>query len=373
MRSLAPESEAEQLHWLAFFALNQEAVREEAQEAMASIPEDVLKSLLQLADLHHVACRIFGPIAEAHPILANSGSTLKDRNTQIVARVAEICHALQTRACPAMVIKSTDHWPDIGNDIDLFTTGEAETVHRVMKKEFDAEPQAQNWGDRLANKWNFRVPGLTPLIEIHVDRLGQTGELKSYGEELIDRRRQRQFGGIALWVPAREDQIVLSALQRLYRHFFYRICDFADALAVLDEGLDFERLRLIAKRHCIWQGVATHLRLVSEYIEHYTGTAPVLPLFVRKSARFGIERLYPHAGYLRIPLFPQGATLWGRQVIKNQRCGRRYRPGSPREDGQLGWIQGYRQADAGGVERWRQPSPGFPDVWPQPVEVEPGL
>lgn len=316
MRSLTPETEAEQLHWLAFFALNQVAVREEAQEAVASMSEAVLKSLLQLADLHHVVRRVFEPVAEIRPVLASAVSALKGRNAQIVTLVAEICHTLELRGCPAMVIKSTDHWPDIGNDVDLFTTGEAEDIHQVMKKEFRAETQAQNWGDRLANKWNYRVPGLAPLVEIHVDRLGQTGELKSYGDELIGRRRQRYFDGVALWVPAREDQIILSTLQRLYRHFFYRICDFADALEALGEGLDFERLRLIAKRHGIWQGVATHMRLVGEYLEHYTGAAPVLPPFIRKSARFGIERLYPHAGYLRLPLFPQGATLWGRQVIK---------------------------------------------------------
>src|ERR1019366_6398943 len=39
-----------------------------------------------------------------------------------------------------------------------------------------AEPQPQSWGDRLAHKWNFRIPGLPRLVEIHVGCLGQTGE-----------------------------------------------------------------------------------------------------------------------------------------------------------------------------------------------------
>jgi hypothetical protein len=280
------------------------------------MPAEALRSLLQLAHLHHVAFRVFEPIASCSELSEWDFPALHRHHGQTVTFTAAICRALEQAACPAMAIKSTDHWPDLGNDFDLFTTGNPDTVHRVLKEKFHAEIMSQSWGDRLACKWNFRIPGLMPLIEIHVGRLGQTGELTRYGHELIERRQSRTFGGTQLWVPAREDQIVLTTLQRLYRHFFYRICDFTDTLAAMADSLDFEQLRLIAKRHALWQGVATHLHLVSEYTGHYTGSAPALPAFVRKSARFGIERLYPHAGYLRLPLFPQGATLWGTQVIK---------------------------------------------------------
>ena len=314
MRSV--DTEAERLHWLAFFALNRDSSPEAIVESLARMPDEDTQALMQLADLHHVLRRIFEPIADIRLSLSDAISSIKSRNAQTVSRAAAICEALEEQGCPAMAIKSTDHWPDLGNDFDLFTTGAVETVHRIMKDRFTAELQPQNWADRLANKWNFRIPGIEPLIEIHVDRLGQTGELKNYGNELIERRQQRSFEGTRIWIPAREDQIVLATLQRLYRHFFYRICDFADCLEALSEGVDFERLRQIAKRHGIWQGVATHLRVTSEYANHYRGTKTGLPPFVSKAARFGIERLYPHAGYLRLPLFPQGATLWGRQVIK---------------------------------------------------------
>lgn len=328
MRSPSPRTEAEQLHWLSFFALNGNAVHKEAEDAVASLPEDILHALLLLADLHHIALRVFEPLADSREPLRRDLSALRRRNTQTIAFVGTICEALEHHGCPTMAIKSTDHWPDLGNDFDLFTTGEAEIVHRVLRQQFEAATMPQSWGDRLANKWNFRVPGLTPLVEIHIGRLGQTGELKSYGEELIQHRRQRALGDTQLWIPACEDQIVLTTLQRLYRHFFYRICDFTDTLEALANPLNFEQLRLIAKRHAVWQGVATHLRLVGEYSAHYAGSSPPLPPFVRKAARFGSERLYPHAAYLRLPLFPQGATLWGSQVIKT--WNRRNRAGAMR-------------------------------------------
>lgn len=315
MLSACPQTEAEQLHWLSFFALNGAESREEARDAVSLMPEQAFEALLQLADLHHVLLRIFAFVSDHQEFLSGQLAERQLRNCRTVTVAAAICEALEQDGCPAMAIKSTDHWPDVGNDFDLFTTGEPERVHRVMRGEFHAEATAQNWGDRLANKWNFRVPDLKPLIEIHIGRLGQTGELKRYGEELIERRQQKVFGDTPLWVPAREDQVILATLQRLYRHYFYRVCDFADLRDVVPT-LDFEDLRLIAKRHGVWQGVATHLRVVSEYITHYTDDPCLLSARVRKSARFGIERLYPHAGYLRLPLFPQGATLWGHQVIK---------------------------------------------------------
>jgi len=327
MASACPQTEAEQLHWLSFFALNGQEAREEASDAVALMPEEALQALLQLADLHHVLVRIFGSIAGRPDSLSRPITERQCGTCRTIALAAAICEALEQHGCPAMAIKSTDHWPDLGNDFDLFTTGEVERVHQVMREQFHAETTAQNWGDRLANKWNFRVPDLKPLVEIHIGRLGQTGELRHYGEELMERRQRRVFGDTPLWVPSCEDQVILGTLQRLYRHYFYRVCDFADLREVI-RTLEFEQLRQIAKRHGVWQGVATHLRVVNEYITHYTGGPFQLPARVRKSARFGVVRLYPHAGYLRLPLFPQGATLWGTQLIKT--WNRRNRAGALR-------------------------------------------
>ena len=45
-----------------------------------------------------------------------------------------------------------------------------------MQRRFDAQIAPQSWGDRLACKWNFIIPGLPDPVEIHMGRLGQTGE-----------------------------------------------------------------------------------------------------------------------------------------------------------------------------------------------------
>jgi hypothetical protein len=44
-----------------------------------------------------------------------------------------------------------------------------------------------------------------------------------------------------------------------------------------------------------------------------------MPYRVFHAARFGLKKVYPHAGYLRLPLFPQAASLFTRQFARSVR------------------------------------------------------
>ena len=43
-----------------------------------------------------------------------------------------MCDALEQGGCPTTVMKSLDHWPDLGNDLDLYTTADERQVAQVM-------------------------------------------------------------------------------------------------------------------------------------------------------------------------------------------------------------------------------------------------
>lgn len=321
MSRVSAQQEKEFLHALSFFAINGEKVSEQASQYLADLDQEGSRCLISLADLHHVSLRAL-PLVNATDVRSTGRTERIHANRASLSRVVNVCSVLEATGCPVMVIKSLDHWPDAGNDVDLFTNAPETKVLEVFENLLHARTQPQTWSDRLANKWNFQVLGLKPLIEVHVQRLGQTGELAEYGAGLMKRCRSVTFDGIRAMVPSPEDQIILAALQRLYRHYFFRVCDFVDARQVLEDNFDFEKLRLISKRLGIWTGVATFLRIVSEYVGHYRGTPIRLPAFANKAARFGIERLYPHASYLRLPIFPHGASLYGRQVVKTLKRGR---------------------------------------------------
>ena len=65
-----------------------------------------------------------------------------------------------------------------------------------MQRRFQATVSARSWGDRLARKWNFEIPGLPESVEIHVGRLGQTGEQTAIASRLIARARPLEIDGL---------------------------------------------------------------------------------------------------------------------------------------------------------------------------------
>jgi hypothetical protein len=233
-----------------------------------------------------------------------------------LAVLDKVVRALELTGHSPVVIKTLDHWPDIGSDLDLFiAASEADTI-RAMRSELQADPQPQSWGDRLAHKWNFRIPGLPQLVEIHVGCLGQTGEQDALPVHLEQTSVVREMGAFHFRVPAPEEQVTLATLQRMYRHFYIRLTDLLNLTGLVRAGrLDFARLRASTQRWSIWPGVATLLKITSDYNER-AGVGPLqLPEFVVSSALFGADVTYVGEQFLRVPMVPQGSQLFLQQLI----------------------------------------------------------
>jgi len=316
------DTDNDSFHLLSILTLAPQPTRAEALFCLDELEHEVSLALLEVASAHHVVLRAFsGNDSTAVPTwTALAVQAEAERCERAAARLHEVCTGLESGGCPVVVIKSFDHWPDLGSDLDLLTCSDEARVVAIMREQFDAAVEAQAWSDRVARKLNFRLTDLPELIEIHFGRLGQAGEQSELSGRILSRRRMREIAGRTFAVPAPEDRVLLATLQRLYRHFYIRICDFADTAELIDSGeLDWEGLRHAAKKAAIWPGVATFLRLVAEYAGHYRAEPILLPRRVESAARFGIEKMYPNAGFLRLPLFPQGAELYLRQLTKTLR------------------------------------------------------
>jgi hypothetical protein len=233
-----------------------------------------------------------------------------------LAALNKVVRALELTGHTPLVIKTLDHWPDIGSDLDLFISATERDTVRAMQSELQAEPQPQSWGDRLAHKWNFRIPGQPRLVEIHVGCLGQTGEQDELPAYLEETSVMRDVGPFRFRVPAPEEQVTLATLQRMYRHFYIRFTDLLNLTALVRAGhLDFTRLRTSTQRWSIWPGVAILLKITSDYNQR-AGIGPLpLPEFVLRSARFGAEVTYVGKQFLRLPMLPQGSQLFLQQLI----------------------------------------------------------
>jgi hypothetical protein len=234
-----------------------------------------------------------------------------ERIDRALAGLRQICGVLAAERCEVVVIKSLDHLPDLGSDLDLYSSAEPDDVIRVMTEKLDARIAARSWGDRLANKWNFIVSGLPELVEIHIGRLGQTGELGNFARSLAARARLIGVGPYRYRVPAAVDRVMICTLQRMYRHFYIRLCDIADTAQLLEtENIDYDELRNSAQQNGIWEGVATFLAIVSDYVADWRGKGIALPASVRSAAQFGGDQIAFANGFLRVPLMPHSARLY---------------------------------------------------------------
>jgi len=247
-------------------------------------PED-RETVLDLANSHHVVIRALSPVTdspeasrEVQVWASNAIATEHSRIDNAINHLARITTELEAAGCQTTVMKTLDHWPDLGNDCDLYSTASDEAVSRVMTERFQAHIEPRSWGDRLAHKWNFAVPGLPEAVEVHVQRLGQTGEHTMLARRFVTRRVPKTVSGKTFWVPAAEERIVVATLQRMYRHFYFRICDILNSAAIVESGeIDYNELKRVGDFAGIWPGIATYLKIVSDKMLRFRGNGLYLP------------------------------------------------------------------------------------------------
>jgi hypothetical protein len=179
-------SENEHIHFLSVLCLANDPLRGDSQVCLDDLDQQSSKILLSTASAHHVVVRAF----VRHDSSAFMGRFVglataeRARALRAVDRLDEICRVLEENECRVCVIKSLDHWPDFGTDLDLLTCSSEKKVTAIMTESFGASIETLSWSDRVAQKSNFRIPGLSELVEIHFGRLGQAGENTKLAAEL---------------------------------------------------------------------------------------------------------------------------------------------------------------------------------------------
>ena len=291
---------------------------------IAAISRDEFDDLVTLANLNHVIIRgmeIFLEIArDAHDEVRAEWASLRWRRSMRASTTR--CPFCMRSVTPSRrkdwMSRSSSPWitgPTLAATWIFTPTPTRTAVAALMSKRFQAQIAARSWGDRLARKWNFDIPGLPEAVEIHMQRLGQTGEQVAIAAGLAGRARVVQVGEQTFRVPAVSDRLMISTLQRMYRHFYFRLCDIVDSAGLVEaRAIDYQDLRFSAKVAGIWEGVATYLAIVSDYVKQYRGTGLDLPEIVTAAARFGGEQVFFARAFLRVPIMPQSAKLYGSQL-----------------------------------------------------------
>jgi hypothetical protein len=290
-------------------------------QSVANYDREELGRLCALATSHHVIMRALPRLCRARMAAGNGGrewvesalATEQARIHHALSFLSSVCRELGN-AGDVIVIKSLDHWPDLGSDLDLYTNAKVADVVAIMRNVFQARVATPSWGDRLANKCNFVVPGLPELVEVHISRLGQTGEQVAITNSLVARASRARFGSHMFRVPSVEDRIVISTLQRMYRHFYIRLCDVADIARLINSAaIDYVYLRCVARSTGLWEGLCSYLVIVAEYAESCGAGMLPLPPEVTSAARLSVANVSFKREFLRIPFLPQAATLYAKE------------------------------------------------------------
>lgn len=314
-----------QIEHLLHFSLGNHNSSNAPVVALANASAEDWAKFLLLAESHHVVLRALDPLRQAakdHGYAGLAGwcndalSRERARIDSALKFLESICLKLEIAGIQITVMKSLDHWPDIGNDLDLYTPSDQQKVRGTMLQDFEAWPKGRTWGDRLAHKCSFGIEGLRESVEIHHRCLGQTGEHIALANRFSTRRVPQRVGAYTFMIPAPEERIVAATLQRMYRHLYIRVCDVVNTHSILESGdLDFGELQYAADLGGIWPGVATYLRIVTEFVRRYRGVAYELPPQILASARFGIDEVFVRGVWLRVPV-RRAALLYSRQISR---------------------------------------------------------
>lgn len=312
---------AEQLHHISAITLNPLNAREHATW-VSDLNESDFRNFLSLLNAHHVTIRALEPLLE---VSKTQHQRWRDRAIEAVSAdrkrlfvcldfLSNICSELEAAGARVVIFKTLEHWPDFGNDLDLFVSGEEELIRSLLTNEFHGTSQVRSWGDRLAHKWSFRIKGCPADIELHINRLGQAGEHSELAARFITRRQYVVLEGRSLPVPASEERVIAATLQRMYRHLYFRICDIVNLAHLLErDEVDWNELAFAADMGGIWPGVAGCLQLVADYANQYLPEPLSLPAQLQFTGGWDARKLHAEDQFLHIPFLPNGAELFCRQ------------------------------------------------------------
>jgi hypothetical protein len=279
-----------------------------------------------IAEAHRVSIRCFRKLqleaewAGFRDLAAWAGGIQQvqtQQNAETVRSLHVICEELEQAGHPVVILKSLDHWPDLGSDVDVYAPAGDAAIAAILTSRFGARQYKRRMAGRLANQQTFSIPGMLKPLELHCGRLGRTGEHLELCRNMVAQTLLREIGPFAFRVLGREQSIVLTALQRMYYHLDIRFTDILNTAAVIErEPVDFERMKTLADSGCLWRGVATYLRNIHYYLESLRGFGLPIPTEIFSACAFGPDRLMVRDERLRVRVVPDACSLYARQTFE---------------------------------------------------------
>jgi hypothetical protein len=237
----------------------------------------------------------------------------------LLRRIARLC---SENGIAFMFPKAFQHYPDMGDDIDLFVLSGGSRVDGLIARTFHAARERRGLGDCIAGTVNYRVPGCAAPLEIHHGRMGSLGEHRGYLEVLVKYARRGTIDGTEFLVPRPEDQLVVQGMQKVYGRRRLKIADVIATIgSVRQDDLDWNYILTTAGRLGTSAGLGCYLGYVDQVHRALFGAA-LLPAGLGKVlALDGWGRVEFRDGYYRFPSVWVAGRLYLKKFCAAARAG----------------------------------------------------
>jgi hypothetical protein len=199
------------------------------------------------------------------PAFAAARAAARARAEVALDVIAAVSAACARHGIAFLFPTALDHYPDLGQDLDLLVLSQSEASDAAALGALVATRRDGGLRDRLAGATTYRLEPSGLLVDIHHGRLGIIGEQTWYPATLIANRRPRTIGTRDCFVPSVEDQMVLQGMRRVYGRRSFRLTDVvATVTALRVPGLDWGYVIRTARALGMLPGLSCYLSYVDQ-------------------------------------------------------------------------------------------------------------
>jgi hypothetical protein len=187
---------------------------------------------------------------------------LNDEKMRLVRHVSRACEEANV---PFILAKAFHHYPDMGDDVDLYVLGRSTGVDAVVLEGLSVVAHKRSLTDRLAAARCYTVRGTKAKLDIHHGRMWAYGEHDSFVAVLIKNARRFSIEGSEFSLPSPEDLLVVEATQRVYGRSSIRLAPVVNTIATLRGGaLDWDYVLRTAQKFGALPGLSCYLTYVNQ-------------------------------------------------------------------------------------------------------------
>jgi Uncharacterised nucleotidyltransferase len=232
------------------------------------------------------------------------------RSERVLHLMRQVADACERHGIPHVFPKALPHLPDVGGDVDLLVPAPT-NVDPLILDGLGAALQGPGVSHALSGSRVYHVPGPGLDLDIHHGRVGRLGEHRELATRLVQNRRRVFVAGVAWWVPAPEDALVLQGLDRIAGRRSFRIADVVSTIGAVRDGLDWDVVLRTAEATGTLPGLSCYLTYVSQIHREALGRELALPP-LGVSGGVGWGRAEFHHGAFRFPAVRVNGAVYAR-------------------------------------------------------------